>query len=137
MKKLFALTLCTLLASNCFSGYRKSVRGKGSTMNYKVETQAELDAANQRINAFKAELMRQGFRQRSVAFSNSQEEVVLEGQSGRLKDLRVMLRTNTELKKEGTDLAGGIDASISDEQADREYDELYKKVIFVVTGHFR
>ena len=135
MKRLFALTLCALLASNCSTGYRKSYGSKGSTMTYGVGTQAELDEANQRINAFKQDLLRQGFRTVSVSFSDSKEESILEGQYGRLKDLRVTLQTNERLEKEAPEVAGGrIHASISDEQADREFEELYKNVITVVTG---
>ena len=112
-------------------------------MAYSVGTQAELDAGNQRINEFKQELLRQGFHEVSVAFSdkifspslvNSKEEVILEGQYGRLKDLRVTLWTTKFLEKEQPQLGGGIHASLSDEQADRDFDELYKKVSFVVTG---
>jgi len=103
-------------------------------MTYGVGTQAELDEANQRINAFKEDLLRQGFRTASVSFSNSKEEFILEGQYGSLKDLRVTLRTNKRLEKEEPELAGGIQASISDEQADQEFEELYKKVVTVVTG---
>ena len=135
MKRLFALTLWAFLASNCFngSGYGNSST-KGSTMTYAVGTQAELDQGNQRINALKEELLRQGFRQVSVSFSDSKEESILEGEYGRLDDLRVTLRTNKRLEEEAPELAGGIRASIRDEQADREFEELYKKVISVVTG---
>ena len=62
MKKLFALTLCALLASNCSTGYRRSYGSKGSTATYGVGTQVELDEANQRIKVFKEDLLRQGFR---------------------------------------------------------------------------
>ena len=64
-------------------------------MAYSVATQAELDAGNQRINQFKQELLRQGFHEVSVSFSdktfstslvNSNEEVVHEGQYGKLRD---------------------------------------------------
>ena len=134
MKRLFALTLCALLASHCSTEYRKSYGSKGSTMTYGVGTQAELDEANQRINAFKEDLLRQGFRTVSVSFSDSKEESILEGQYGRLKDLRVTLQTNKRLEEDAPEVAGGIHASISDEQADREFEELYKNVITVVTG---
>lgn len=134
MKRLFALTLCALLASHCSTGYRKSYGGKGSTATYSVGTQAELDEANQRINAFKEDLLRQGFSTVSASFSDSKEEFILEGQYGRLKDLRVTLRTNKRLEKEEPEFAGGIHASISDEQADQEFEDLYKKVVTVVTG---
>lgn len=134
MNRLFALTLCALLTINCSSGYRPS-SGKSSRMNSDVATQAELDAGNQRIYAFKDELVQQGFREVSVSFFDSREEFILEGEYGRLRNLRVTLRTNKQLEKEEPELAGGISASIRDEQADREFEELYKKVILVVTGH--
>ena len=135
MKRLFAFTLCAFLASNCStgSGYGHSY-SKGSTMTYSVGTQAELDQGNQRINAFKEELLRQGFREVSVSFFDEKEESILEGEYGRLEDLRVTLRTNTRLEEDAPELAGGIRASIRDEQADHEFEELYKKVISVVTG---
>ena len=138
MKRLFALTLCALLASNCSagSGYGNSY-SKGSTMTHSVGTQAELDQGNQRINTFKEELLRQGFRQVSVSSSDSKAEFILEGQYGKLKDLRVTLRTNKRLEEEAPELAGGIHASIRDEQAGQEFEELYKKVISVVTGQPR
>ena len=103
-------------------------------MTYGVGTQAELDQANQRINAFKQDLLRQGFRTVSISSSDSKEESILVGQYGRLKDLRVTLRTNQRLEKEEPEVAGGIDASISDEQANQEFEELYKKVSTIVTG---
>lgn len=134
MKRLVALTLCSLLASTCSIGHRKSYSSKGSTMTYGVGTQAELDQANQRINAFKQDLLRQGFRTLSISSSDSKEEFILVGQYGRLKDLRVTLRTNKHLEKEEPEVAGGIDASINDEQADQEFEELYKKVSTIVTG---
>ena len=103
-------------------------------MTHGVGTQAELDQGNQRINAFKEELLRQGFRRVSVSFSDEKEESILEGEYGRLKDLRVTLRTNTRLEEDAPELAGGIHASIRDEQAEQEFEELYKKVLSVVTG---
>ena len=103
-------------------------------MTYTVGTQVELDQGNERINAFKEELLRQGFREVSASFSDSKEEFILEGQYGRLKDLRVTLWTNKRLQKEEPELAGGIHAFIRDEQADQEFEQLYKKVTSVVTG---
>jgi hypothetical protein len=134
MKRLFALTLCALLTSNCSTGYRRSFGSKGATMTYSVGTQDALGEANQRINTFKEDLLGQGFRTVSISSSDSKEEFILDGQYGRLKDLRVTLQTNKRLEKEGPEVAGGIHASISDEQADQEFEELYKKVITVVTG---
>jgi len=93
-------------------------------MRYSVGTQAELDEANQRINAFKDDLLRQGFHAVSVSTSDSIEEFILEGQYGRLKDLRVTLRTNKRLEKDGPEVAGGIHTSIRDGQADQEFEEL-------------
>lgn len=143
MKRLFALTLFGLIAINCSSGnHGNAPSSRGSTMTYGVGTQAELDAANQRINQYKEALLKQGFRQVSVSrsdvtdpFPNSTEKVVLEGQHGTLKDLRVTLWTSKQLKTDEPELGGGIHATLRDEQADREFEELYKKVVFVVTGH--
>ncbi|HEY0765471.1 MAG TPA: hypothetical protein VGD61_24045 [Pyrinomonadaceae bacterium] len=106
-----------------------------STMTFDAATQAQLDQGNQRINSFKEDLLRQKFRVVSVSTINSREEVILEGQHGRLKKLLIRLVTNTSLEKEGPELAGGVSASISDEQSMREYDELSKKVNAIVTGH--
>ena len=144
MKKLFALTLFALLAISCSransSGGHSS---KGSTMTYSVNTQAELDEANKRINDYKQELMRQGFREVSVAFSDrttvtsiaeEKETVVFEGQYGTLEDLRVTLSTSKWLQKEQPQVSGRVSASLSDEQAERDFEELYKKVAFAVTG---
>lgn len=142
MKRLLTLTLFGLMIINCSCGNSGFTRSsKGSSMTYSVGTQAELDAANQRINGYRQELMRQGFREVSASFTNttgiapnSKEEVVLEGQYGKLKDLRVTLWTTTRLEKDQTQIGGGVRASIKDEQADRDFEELYKKVSFVVTG---
>jgi len=87
-------------------------------------------------------LIRQGFQRISQSFSvnagassNSREEVILEGQYGKLKDLQVTLWTTKQLQKDRPQLGGGIHASIADEQADKDFEELYKKVCFVVTGN--
>lgn len=137
MKKLFALTLLALLATHCSIGppQRYNPSSKGATMTYSVGTQAELDEANQRINAFKQELLQQGFRRVSVSFSNSAEISILEGQHGRLKDLRVTLKTNQQLQDEKPQLSGGIQASLQDAEADKEFEDLYNRVVLVVTGH--
>ena len=113
-------------------------------MTHSVGTQAELDAANKRVNDYKQELLRQGFHQvwaslsdktADTKFLNSKEEVVLEGSYRNLKDLRVTLWTTKLLEKDQPQLGGGVHASINGEQADRDFEELYKKVSFVVTGN--
>ena len=135
MKRLFALTFFALLAINCSTRNKYSIGSMDSTMTFDAGTQAQLDQGNQRINAFKEELLRQKFRLVSASSFNSRQEVILEGQHGRLKKLRIRLVTNTSLEKEGPELAGGVYASISDEQTMREYEELSKKVDAIVTGY--
>lgn len=144
MKRMLTLTLFGLMAISCAGGNRGAVHSsKGSTMTCSVGTQAELDAGNKRIDDYRQELLRQGFRQVSGSFtdtsgtmiSNSREEFVLEGRYRNLKDLKVTLWTTKRLEKDQPQLGGGIQASIDDAQADRDFEELYKKVSFVVTGN--
>jgi hypothetical protein len=143
MKRLLTLTLFGLLAISCSGGNGGAANSlKGASMTYSAGTQAELDAGNQRINDYRQELLRQGFHEISRSFtdstgttSNSKEEFVLEGQYRNLKDLRVTLWTTKVLQKDQPQLGGGVHASIRDEQADRDFEELYKKVSFVVTGN--
>ena len=112
-------------------------------MTNTVGTQAELDTANQRMNDYRQELLRQGFHEISSSsthttgvISNSKEEHVLEGRYRNLKNLRVTLWTTTRLQKdERPHLGGGVQASITSEQADQDFEELYKKVVLVVTGY--
>ena len=143
MIRLLVLTLFALLAINCSRGNNSGIMhsSRGSTMTYSVGTQAELDAANKRINDYREELVRQGFREVSESFtntsgalSNAKNEFVLEGQYGSLKDLQVTFSTTTKLEKDQPQLSGGIHASLSNEQAERDFEELYQKVVFVVTG---
>jgi hypothetical protein len=142
MKRMLTLTLFGLLAMSCTRG-NFSNASKGSSMTYNAGTQAELDAANKRINDYRQELLRQGFHEVSYSLStetadssddNAKEEFVLEGRYRNLKDLRVTLWTTKRLEKEESQPGGGIHASIHDEQDDRDFEELYKKVSFVVTG---
>ena len=147
MKRLFTLTFCALLALSCANRNKFPISNMGSTMNFHAGTQAELDQGNQRINAFKEELLQQGFRLVSTSTlhsssnlssnssSNSRKEVILDGQHGRLKQVRITLLTSTGLVDEGPDLSGGVYAAINDEQDMQEYNELYKKVEGIVTGH--
>ena len=143
MKRLLALTLFALLAIGCSHGNTAvSHSSKGSSMTYSVGTQAELDAANQRVNEYRQELIKQGFHTVSASFSdstgvisNSREEFILEGQYGKLKDLQVTLWTTKYLQKDQPHLGGGVHASIVDDQADRDFEALYKKICFVVTGN--
>ena len=144
MKRLLTLTLFALLAISCShrsSGISHS--SKGSNMTSSVGTQAELDAANKRVKEFKQELLQQGFHEVSVSFSdktsdtsivNEKEEVVLEGQYGRLEDLRVTLWASKWLQKDQPHLGGGVHASIVDDQADKDFEALYKKLCIAVTG---
>jgi len=144
MKRLLALTLFASIATGCSHGNRTvTSSSKGSNMTYSVGTQADLDAAVQRVNEYRQELMRQGFHEVSVSFHDKtsgtsiideKEEVVLEGQYGRLKDLRVTLWTTKHLQKDQPHLGGGVHATITDDQADRDFEALYKKVCYVVTG---
>jgi len=146
MKRMLTLTVFGLMAISCSGGNNAfSNSSKGASMTYKAGSQADLDAANQRINDYRQELLRQGFHERSTSFTdktsdtssyvNSKEEVVLEGQYRNLKNLRVRLWTTKRLEKEQAESGGGIDASIHNEQDDRDFEELYKKVVFVVTGY--
>lgn len=145
MKRLLTLTLFVLLAISCSRGHGAvSHSSKGASMTYSVGTQAELDAANQRLNEFKQELKRQGFHEVSVSFSDKtsstsvvdeQEQVVLEGQYGTLRDLRVTLWSSKWLQKDQPHLRGNVEASIVDNQAEQDFETLYKKVCFVVTGN--
>ncbi len=146
MKRLLTLTLFGLLAISCTRGNSAfSNSSKGSTMTYTAGTQAELDAGNKRINDYRQELLRQGFHEVSSSLNtqtagssdvNTKEEFVLEGRYRNLKDLRVTLWTTKRLEKEASpQLGGGIHASIHNEQDDRDFEELYKKVSFVVTGY--
>jgi hypothetical protein len=143
MKRLLTLTLLGLLAISCTRG-NVSLSSKGSSMTYTAGTQAELDAGNKRINDYRQELLRQGFHEISSSLNtqtagssdvNTKEEFVLEGRYRNLKDLRVTLWTTKRLEKEESQLGGGIHASIHNEQDDRDFEELYKKVSFVVTGY--
>lgn len=108
MKRLLALTLFGLLAISCSHRNGVSHSSKDSSMTNSVGTQAELDAANRRVNEFKQELLRQGFHEVSVAFSDKtvdtsivdeKEKVILEGQYGKLEDLRVTLWASKWLQK--------------------------------------
>jgi len=143
MKRLLTLTLFGLLAISCNRGnHGFIITSKDSTMTNSVGTQAELDAANQRMNDYRQELLRQGFQEvwasstnTTGIISNSKEEYVLEGRYRNLKDLRVTLWTTTRLQKDQPHLGGGVQASINSEEADRDFEELYKKVSSVVTGH--
>ncbi|HEX7335247.1 MAG TPA: hypothetical protein VF290_27345 [Pyrinomonadaceae bacterium] len=148
MKRFFTLTFCTLLALSCVNRNKYPLSSMNSTMNFHAGTQAELDEGNQRINAYKEELLQQGYRLVSTSTfhsssssnsdfnssSNSRKQVILDGQHGRLKQVRITLLTSTSLVDEGPDLAAGVYAAISDEQGMQEYNELYGKVVGIVTG---
>ena len=142
MKCLLTLILFALTTISCSHGNTAVIHSsKGASMTYSVGTQAELDVAVQRVNEYRQELIRQGFHEISTSLtsssviSNSREEFILEGQYGKLKDLQVTLWTTKHLQKDQPHLGGGIHASIVDDQADRDFEALYKKVCFVVTGN--
>ena len=144
MKRLLTLTFFALLAISCSRSNRGiSHSTKGANMTYSVGTQAELEVANRRVKEFKQELLQQGFHEVSVAFSDKtsdtsivdeKETVVLEGQYGRLEDLRVTLWASKWLQKDQPHLGGGVHASIVDDQADKDFEALYKKLCFAITG---
>ena len=142
MKRLLTLTLLALITIGCSHGNTAVIHSsKGASMTYSVGTQAELDVAVQRVNEYRQELIRQGFHEISTSLtsssviSNSREEFILEGQYGKLKDLQVTLWTTKLLEKDRPHLGGGVHAYIVDNEADRDFEELYKKVCFVVTGN--
>ena len=140
MNRLLALTLLALLTISCSRGNSTVAHlSKGSSMTYSVGTQADLDAANQRVQEFKQELLQQGFhvvsKTSDTSIVDEKEEVVLEGQYGTLKDLRVNLWSSKWLQKGQPHLGGGVHAYIVDDQADRDFETLYKKVCFAVTGN--
>lgn len=145
MKRMLTLTLFGLLAISCVNRNGSvSLSSKGASMTFSTGTQAELDAGNQRINDYRQELLRQGFHEVSLSvtsatagtsYVNRKEEHILEGQYRNLKDLRVTLWTTQRLEKDQPQLGGGVHASIKNEQDDRDFEELYKKVTLVVTGY--
>lgn len=130
-KRVFALIACGLLVVGCARG---NYYGKSSTMDSTVITQDKLDEGNRRINEFKQELLSRGFREVSIASSDSKERVILVGRYGVLKDLEVTLWTGKRLEMKEPQLGGGISASIVSKEAEQEFDELYRKVVSVVTG---
>lgn len=130
-KRVCALIVCGLFAIGCSGGHP---RGKGSTMSFTVATQNQLDEGNQRINEFKQELLNQGFRVLSSSGSDSKEQVILKGDYGKLKDLEVTLWTGKRLDIKEPHLGGGIRTSIASEEAEREFDALYRKVVSIVVG---
>jgi hypothetical protein len=69
-----------------------------------------------------------------VPVTHSKEQLVLAGQYGTLKDLRVTLLTVKNVQDAQADLIGDVSASYFDEQGNRDFEEVYKKVSFVVTG---
>ena len=129
-KKLFLLTLCSVLAIGCAIGNRVSIN---RTMTNNVQTQAQLDEGNQRINQFRQQLLDRGFREVSFYTSNLKEQSILEGYYEGIGKLRVTLWTGKELKTKDQ-LGGGIEASLRDEKAEKEFNKLYDKVVLVVTG---
>lgn len=143
MKRLLTLTLFSLLTISCSHGDSIGTHSsKAWTITHNVGTQGELDAANQRVNDYRQELLRQGFQQvwtsHSVTAgvaSPTKEEFALEGQYGKLKDLKIAFWIKKQLEKDQPHLGSRFEATISDEQAERDFDELYKKVSFVVTGN--
>lgn len=143
MKRLLTVTLFALLTISCSrENTAVSSSSKGSSLTYSVGTQTDLDAANRRVSEYRQALVRQGFHEVSTSLTtssggmtNSKEEFVLEGQYGKLKNLQVTLWTTKRLQKDQPHLGGSIHASIVDDQADREFEALYKKVCFVVTGN--
>ena len=142
MKRLLTLILFALTTIGCSHGNTAVIHSsKGASMTYSVGTQAELDVAVQRVNEYRQELIRQGFHEISTSLtsssviSNSREEFILEGQYGKLKDLQVTLWTTKLLEKDRPHLGGGVHAYLVDNEADRDFEELYKKVCFVVTGN--
>jgi hypothetical protein len=145
MERMLTLTLLGLMAISCAGGNRGAAHSsKGASMTFSTGTQAELDAGNQRINDYRQELLRQGFHEISTAvtsetagtsYVNKKEEHILEGKYRNLKDLRVTLWTTQRLEKDQPQLGGGVHASINNDQDDRDFEELYKKVSLVVTGY--
>jgi hypothetical protein len=131
IKRVFVLIACGLLAIGCS---RLNPTGKSRTISFTASTQDQLNEGNKRINDFKQELLTQGFRVVSSSSSDSKEQVILEGRYGALKDLKVTLWTGKRLEMKESQLGGGIDASIVSKEAEQEFDELYRKVVLIVTG---
>lgn len=131
IKRVFVLIACGLLAIGCS---RLNPPGKGRTMSFTVSTQDQLNEGNKRINDFKQELLTQGFRVVSSSESDPKEQVILEGRYGALKDLKVTLWTGKQLEMNEPQLGGGIHAYMVSKEAEQEFDELYRKVVLIVTG---
>ena len=130
-KRVFALIAFGLFAIGCSI---ENPHGKGSTMTFTASTQSQLDEGNQRINEFKQELLKQGFHVVSSFSSDSKEQVILKGHYGKLKGLEVTLWTGKRLDVKEPHLGGGIHASIASEEAERKFDELYRRVESIVVG---
>jgi hypothetical protein len=131
IKRVLVLMVCGLLAIGCS---RLNPPDKDQTMSFTASTQDQLNEGNKRINDFKQELLTQGFRVVSSSSSDSKEQVILEGRYGELKDLKLTLWTGKRLEIKEPQLGGGIHASIVSKKAEQEFDELYRKVVFIVTG---
>lgn len=130
-KRVFALIVCTLLAIGCS---QEEPEGKGASRTHIVATQDELDEGIRRIDQFKQELLKQDFREIHSLRSSETEKTTLKGRYGSLRDLEVTLWYGKKLESEEPHLGGHIYATIISKEADKEFDELYKRVETVVSG---
>jgi len=126
-----AFAICSLLV---ISGSAQHPMNKAATISYAADTQQHLDECNQRLNEFKQELLSKGFREVSSSKSDSEDQAMLKGDYGALKDLEVTLWTFKQADSEKSRIIARIKAYVEGEEASREFNRLRKKIDSLPTG---
>ena len=131
-KRVLALIACTLFAKGCSTESRRD--RMTSSMSSIASTQDRLNEDNQRINELKQELLKQGFGVAASDTSDSKEQVILKGRYGKLKDIEVTLWTGKQLEIREPHSGAIISATITSDEAEREFRDFSSKVSSIVEG---
>ena len=131
MHKLFPLILIfPLIAIGC----SRHLPNKASSATYTAGNDAELREGASRVNEFRQELLRGGFRIVSTSNSSLWEQVTLKGDDGELKDVEIVLQVGKQLEMKEPHLAASLRAQVEGKPAEQEFARLDARLKTAIQG---
>jgi hypothetical protein len=130
-KRALLLIACSFIAVSCDG---RSVPSKATYSTFTAGNEAEVREGSRRTREYEQELLHQGFRVISTTNSDLSEKIDLKGDYKDLKNVEIRLSIGKKLEMKGPYFGGDLRAFLPDSTAEREFEEMEKRLHLAIQG---